>query len=254
MRRIRRLPLPKRAQELLQKRADEVARAADPAAAVEKLWSGGYLSVLGFDDVRETLRRMASGVERCMYCEDSHGNSIEHFWPKADFPDRAFDWTNYLWACSECNSNQKRDQFPRDATTGKPLLIDPTDPNDDPAHHLDYSPVDGRFMPRDILGETSCDVFGLNREALKVSRKAAQTTIYDALVRYAEYMHRGLYDKARERKHAVLKAQFSAVFAALVRLATHPDGALLVGATLVNTIAVHPEILEWLTATDANGA
>lgn len=27
------------------------------------------------------LRAMASGIERCMYCEDSHGCDVEHFRP-----------------------------------------------------------------------------------------------------------------------------------------------------------------------------
>ncbi|MBW8876770.1 MAG: hypothetical protein JF614_17545 [Acidobacteria bacterium] len=106
---------------------------------------------------------MASGLERCMYCEDSEGTAIEHFWPKSVYPERAFDWLNYLIACSRCNSNFKRDQFPLDAA-GAPLLVNPSE--EEPLDHLSFSPSTGRFEPRSPKGDPSIDVFGLNRTTL----------------------------------------------------------------------------------------
>lgn len=67
--------------------------------------------------VLAALTGMAPGHQRCMYCGDSQGTDIDHFEPKSQAPLRTFDWTNYLLACSYCNSNQKRDLFPRSPGT-----------------------------------------------------------------------------------------------------------------------------------------
>lgn len=78
-----------------------------------------------------------------MYCLDSHGSDIEHFWPKAVYPERMFVWPNLLLCCTSCG-NHKGDQFPKNA--GRPLLIDPT--VDDPWDSLDFDPVTGIVTAR----------------------------------------------------------------------------------------------------------
>lgn len=90
-----------------------------------------------------TLKTMAGERERCMYCEDSHGTDIEHFWPKASYPHRMFDWANFLFACTECN-RFKGNLFPME--NGVPLLIDPT--AEDPWAYLDFSPETGNLTAR----------------------------------------------------------------------------------------------------------
>ena len=57
---------------------------------------------------------MAPGVQRCMYCLDSLGTDIDHFEPKSRRPLRTFCWHNHLLACSRCNSNYKREEYPCD--------------------------------------------------------------------------------------------------------------------------------------------
>jgi 5-methylcytosine-specific restriction endonuclease McrA len=64
-----------------------------------------------FDVVRTTLGRMCGGVRRCMYCEDSVADEVEHFKPKNFFPELVFEWANYLYACGPCNSG-KNNKFP----------------------------------------------------------------------------------------------------------------------------------------------
>jgi uncharacterized protein (TIGR02646 family) len=64
-----------------------------------------------FDEVINQLIDMCPGTRRCCYCEDARGEDIEHFRPKKFYPDVAFQWDNYLYACSACNSNAKRDRF-----------------------------------------------------------------------------------------------------------------------------------------------
>jgi uncharacterized protein (TIGR02646 family) len=63
-----------------------------------------------FDEVKLALETMCSGVQRCVYCEDSHGNQIEHMKPKQLYPNHAFVWDNYVFSCGVCN-NTKRAYF-----------------------------------------------------------------------------------------------------------------------------------------------
>ncbi|WP_434299710.1 retron system putative HNH endonuclease [Corallococcus exiguus] len=147
MRRLQRKALSPEAESFLNKRTTTVTSAANPKKKAELLWRSRKAKA--FKEIQRNLRQMASGIERCMYCEDSSGTDIEHFWPKSTYPTRAFTWTNYLWACSHCNSNEKRTAFPLD-TKGQPLLIDPT--NEDPLTFLTYSPATGRFQPKSKKG------------------------------------------------------------------------------------------------------
>jgi len=57
-----------------------------------------------FGAIRAALRNMASGAERCHYCEDSLGSQVEHVRPKSLYPDHAFRWLNYVLSCQPCNT------------------------------------------------------------------------------------------------------------------------------------------------------
>jgi 5-methylcytosine-specific restriction endonuclease McrA len=120
MKRIQRLTLSNSTASFLTSRQRTVAKAKDPHSEAVRLWP--QQSNQAFREIRKTLARMATGLIRCMYCEGSEGTDIEHFWPKSVYPERAFDWLNYLIACARCNSNFKRDQFPLDGA-GAPLLV-----------------------------------------------------------------------------------------------------------------------------------
>lgn len=62
--------------------------------------------------LRGKLADSCSGLERCMYCEDSRADEIEHRRPKKLYPDDAFSWANWLYACGECNGvHVKGDRF-----------------------------------------------------------------------------------------------------------------------------------------------
>jgi uncharacterized protein (TIGR02646 family) len=89
--------------------------------------------------VLATLQRMMGERQRCMYCLDSHGTDIDHFWPKQTFPNSMFVWPNLLLSCAECG-RFKGDSFP--LSNGQPLLIDPT--AEDPWLHLDFDPTPKR--------------------------------------------------------------------------------------------------------------
>ena len=46
---------------------------------------------------------MCSGAQRCIYCEDSVGDEVEHIRPKDLYPCTVFVWTNFVYACGRCN-------------------------------------------------------------------------------------------------------------------------------------------------------
>ncbi|RYU63190.1 hypothetical protein EWI61_01670 [Methylolobus aquaticus] len=79
-----------------------------------------------------------------MYCVDSHGSDIDHFWPKATYPDRAFVWSNMLLCCTECG-RFKGNRFPL-SNAGQPMLVDPS--AEDPWEHLDFDPDTGNLTAR----------------------------------------------------------------------------------------------------------
>jgi uncharacterized protein (TIGR02646 family) len=240
MKRLQRLPLTPRSLGFLHDRARQVSSAADPKAEANRLW--GLQDNRAFQEIREVLSRMASGIERCMYCEDSAGTDIEHFWPKAAYPDRAFEWLNYLIACSRCNSNFKRDQFPL-GPAGAPLLLNPTE--DDPLDHLSFSPSTGRFESRSLKGEPSIEVFGLNRAVLTRGRTNAWRALRHLLVRYAALRARGDSAEAAEVESTVRQHPFAGVLAALIRMAEGPNADLLIGPECLQVFAEYPEIRTW---------
>ncbi len=83
-----------------------------------------------FKSVRATLTLMCSGSRRCMYCEDSCADEVEHIKPKDLYPESVFKWENYLYACGICN-REKSNAFAVFVTgTGKKVIV--TRKKDDP--------------------------------------------------------------------------------------------------------------------------
>ena len=73
------------------------------------LWDA-KIPVKLFNELKETLALMCSGNQRCMYCEDSFADEIEHRRPKNLYPQQTFDWENMLFSCGPCNG-PKNNQF-----------------------------------------------------------------------------------------------------------------------------------------------
>lgn len=81
MRKLNRLPLSTKTLAFIAKRTEHVLQAADRRAEAQRLWELKVTNAL--KEIRAKLEAMASGLQRCMYCEDSEGTHIDHFWPKA---------------------------------------------------------------------------------------------------------------------------------------------------------------------------
>ncbi|HQS23876.1 MAG: hypothetical protein B7Y11_04970 [Sphingobacteriia bacterium 24-36-13] len=56
-----------------------------------------------FDTIKVKLTEMCSGARRCVYCEDSVADEVEHIHPKDLYPNFCFNWDNYVYACGNCN-------------------------------------------------------------------------------------------------------------------------------------------------------
>ncbi|HEX6041042.1 hypothetical protein [Longimicrobium sp.] len=152
-----------------------------------------------FGVVRETLERMCHGPRRCGYCEDSAADEVEHVRPKDLYPELAFAWENYLYACGPCNGpknnrfavfshttgalvdvTRRRGAPVREPEAGDPVLIHPR--QEDPLQWMELDLVDTfYFIPIGAPGsrdhqraEYTIEVLRLNkREFLAEARRAA---------------------------------------------------------------------------------
>jgi len=170
-----------------------------------------------FDSVKNTLREMQGDLVRCVYCEDSSADEIEHFFPKNVFPDQVFQWENYSYACGPCNG-PKNDQFeifrnsdekridvtpphwksrpkkwkPKEPPLGLPVLINPR--HEDPLDFLWLDLIDTfRIDPIASLSaheleraEYTRDVLALNRDLLLRARETAFEALGSMLAIYAD--------------------------------------------------------------------
>lgn len=120
------------------------------------------------------LKSMAGERQRCMYCGDSHGTDIEHFWPKTHYPERMFHWPNLLLCCTECG-RYKGDRFPVDNDAA--VLLDPT--ADDPWQHLDFDPDTGNIAARFDIQTNDWSERGMKTvEILQLDRREALNASY----------------------------------------------------------------------------
>lgn len=86
-----------------------------------------------FRRVRARLRTMCSGNTRCVYCEDSLADEIEHIRPKDLYPEQVFVWENYVFACGPCNGpKNNRFKVVVGAPSAAPALHDVTRRRGDP--------------------------------------------------------------------------------------------------------------------------
>lgn len=204
-----------------------------------------------FRTVRATLAEMCVGPVRCAYCEDSLADEVEHILPKTLFPERAFNWQNYLYACGPCNgpkSNRygvltgiKIVEFVR--RRGAPVVPPPAgvsgfiDPRtEDPLFFFELDmggvmpggdSIEGTFelLPADSLPDVAdararftIDVLGLNREIIRVSRANAFGGFRARLREYTECKEAGEPAETLARiKRDLLSTPHLTVFAEMRR-------------------------------------
>ncbi len=266
MRKLRRKNLSAESLHVLDKMRELVEGHPSPPAQAKRLWDDKTNSnprKKAFAEIRKVLGEMASGLDRCMYCEDSRGSDIDHYRPKSVYPSDTFRWDNYLLLCSTCNSKYKKDEFPV-GESGEPLLLNPT--TDEPAHHLELYPSNGKFRGKTARGRVTIDLLNLNGDrAEEMAETGCQKKglprgrsnalrILQALVLLhdAELQHGQLLEAERTRE-TILEATFSSLLLSLVCLVSKPQAAVLlksgVPEALHRLIAeVPPEHREWIYA------
>ncbi|MBD1393828.1 HNH endonuclease family protein [Mucilaginibacter glaciei] len=159
--------------------------------------------------IKDALVLMFHG--KCAYCESYIINvdygDIEHFKPKGKFPLEAVVWENLLLACAKCNgAGQKGDEWPLLADGG--LLINPCTENPADFFEFEFDVLTDIALvnPKNVRGETSEKIFGLNKPTLVKDRNIA----VKRLVALASYYHTDARAKAYLDEAALDKSEYSA--------------------------------------------
>jgi len=125
------------------------------------------------EEIKDQLSKMFNG--KCAYCESFIENvdygDIEHFRPKAKFPELAVTWDNLLLACKKCNGTaQKGDNWPSNSEGGP--LVNPSEeqPEDFFEFLFDEATLVSIVRPKNIRGTTSERIYGLNKHLLLKDR------------------------------------------------------------------------------------
>jgi len=232
-------PLPQAALQKLASYQQEIDALPDYAERVERAktsWkSHNRKGNAAFDTVKTTLTAMCCGARRCVYCEDSAAGEVEHIRPKDLYPDAAFLWSNYLYACGPCNG-PKNSQFAVFATgtgvltevsrhkdeevvppaAGNPVLLDPRAENPCDILTLDlqdtfyFVPLARRGTVEYERADYTIRVLGLNaRDYLPIARREAYNDYKAHLTQYRALRDQGepperlarLVETLRRRQH-----------------------------------------------------
>jgi uncharacterized protein (TIGR02646 family) len=159
-----------------------------------------------FDEVRARLASMSPPGMACFYCERDRYRDIDHIKPKRHYPGVCFHWTNYVYACSKCNQDAKKDKYAVIDGYGNLKSFDRSWPIELPVptgihalidirreNPLDFLILDletGRFVPissdqnerqRAIFTR---DLFNLDSDDLSRMRRQAKHAFIDYISRY----------------------------------------------------------------------
>lgn len=129
-------------------------------------------------EIKDTLKRETYG--KCMYCEGYIGAvsypHIEHFRPKAVYPDKTFEWANLGLGCQVCNTN-KNDVFDENLPYINPYYENPDD-------FFIFLGTMVLQKPGCARAENMKNQLKLNRSELMEQRKAAIENISNLVERY----------------------------------------------------------------------
>jgi hypothetical protein len=174
-----------------QRAVDKPVAFADRVAKAQSRWKSKGKSKAGkpaFTEITKALVRMTVSANACSYCEHNEGGDIEHIYPKSWFPERAFAWDNYLWACKSCNTTFKNSGFAVFSPSGSATLVSLTSQTPGPPptsdgvllnprteNPLDFLELDFRgglaFVPRFGLGPREYRRAVYTRELLHLNRR-----------------------------------------------------------------------------------
>ena len=184
---MRTLPNPKPlAKKLLKRLSDEteaIKKGSDPKAEADKRYRNAR-KTKWFAPVVKELGRLAGPGERCMFCSGSEASDVEHYRPKAIFPESAMTWENYLWSCPPCNRG-KLNRFPPDTGPGG-LFVNPLYENVWDFFFIDAFGILTPRFDRSVNAPngravTTRDFLSLNRDAVQVCRQQRFKNLKEAM-------------------------------------------------------------------------
>lgn len=220
-----------------------------------------------FAEVRAALDRLCSGARRCMYCEDSQADEVEHHSPKNLYPSLAFVWENLLYACGPCNGPKKNrfairknDGSAVDVTRarnspivapeqGTPMLLSPRFEN--PLDFIFLDIVGGTFIfsPHPTASSEdqeraryTIDLLGLNRKDILARARKSAFHSYVALIQaYGTAKSQNEHtDRLVELQNAILRSHHPTVLREMIRQRERIQ-------SVRSVVLQSPEILDWLS-------
>lgn len=137
-------------------------------------WTAGYLQSVangtkpraywGRPELRDALRLETN--DHCAYCDSKVSQvaqfHIEHYRPRARYPQLVLEWANLTVACPRCNS-EKRDKF-----SEKLRFVNPFE--DVPSEHFVFL-GELVFAPASERGQYTIQELGLNDDSLVAARR-----------------------------------------------------------------------------------
>lgn len=157
---------------------------------IEKHWKASRETKTLGEQIFGVLQQAGGARLRCMYCLDSHGSDIDHFYPKGVYKLSAYTWRNFVLNCTYCG-RLKGNQFPMRGR--RPLLINPF--ADDPWEHLTFDPATGNLTARFDVASLSHDPKGVEtvrvlhldrREGLSNGYKISFRRLSGAVARFLD--------------------------------------------------------------------
>ena len=108
-------------------------------------------------DLRERFHGKCGYCER--RCDRSEGPSggrsptVDHFRPLNDFPELAYEWTNWIFSCRQCNVECKQEKWPSSG------YVDPcaSEVAERPERYFDYDHDTGEIVPKGNLPQVAQD-------------------------------------------------------------------------------------------------
>lgn len=192
-------------------------------------------------DLKVLLASMAAGFARCMYCGDSLGTDIDHFKPIARDPLSAFIWANHFLACSHCNSNKKRDQYPC-SPSGECLLVNPS--KEDPYEHMNLNLPTGKYQGQTQKGKETIRVFGLSRPDLELGRAHAYVRCESMLRDWSTRVGNGQEEAASAVLKSLMIQPFADVLYAIIKKSEAPGAPNLFEADVLTALRSVRERIE----------
>lgn len=97
-------------------------------------------------DFFELLRDAFSNI--CAYCETLCKGEVDHFRPIMLFPERVYDWSNWVFACHDCNQRKLNKWSPFG-------YIDPCARSRParPENYFDFDYITGEIIPKNGLSD-----------------------------------------------------------------------------------------------------